>query len=387
MILITLTGITGTAPYVISICDVTKTYCYGVYTGTPTLPLTIQVPSQLSTANQVLLDVVDSQNCNYFQIISCIPPSATPTQTPTPTPTATPSNCTCLTFQNPTLTNLNITYKNCNGITISETCYAGTSLFYCGSNPTADTGVIVTIGGVCVNNTCPDPSPSSTPTPTNTPTQTGTSGVTPTPTPTQTPTPTSIPFFANWYNMVESPNWVYNNLFNGCYTPIPITFTMSSLVVNGTEYLTSPTANTFDNLTIITQPSTSNVQYTDCPPTTVITGLTYSNFVDFINNVIQSYGITGITAQLSNKTIIPPQINPIPPYDGPNSFAGFYIVYGNGITFSIDIVSNIGTPYYLSYRQDGLYFDNGMGYQLIPHNSYYDYILNVTPIVGGIVVE
>lgn len=154
MISITLTGITGTPPYVISICDITKTNCYNVFTGNPTLPLTLQIPSQLSTANQVLLDVVDSDNCDYFQIISCIPSSPTPTITTTPTPTPTPSNCACLTFENTGVTNANISYTRCDGVRVSETLYVGTILYYCGGNPTVNGDVSVTIGPACVNNTC-----------------------------------------------------------------------------------------------------------------------------------------------------------------------------------------------------------------------------------------
>jgi hypothetical protein len=86
---IILTGVTGTPPYVISICDVNQNNCYEVFNGTPTLPLYLEIPSQLSTANQVLLDVVDSLTCDYFQIMTCITPSPTPTTTNTPTPTQT----------------------------------------------------------------------------------------------------------------------------------------------------------------------------------------------------------------------------------------------------------------------------------------------------------
>jgi hypothetical protein len=157
MISITITGITGTPPYVVSICDITKTNCYSVYEGTPTLPLSLEVPSQLSTANQVLLDVVDSDSCNYFQIISCVPSSPTPTPTTTPTPTPTPSNCVCLTFENTGVTNANITYTRCDGVSIGEVIYAGTVLYYCGSNPNADSGILITIGNPCIGNTCPTP--------------------------------------------------------------------------------------------------------------------------------------------------------------------------------------------------------------------------------------
>ena len=181
MISITLTGITGTPPYVISICDITKTNCYNVFTGNPTLPLFLEVPSQLSTANQVLINIVDSQNCEYFQLISCIPPSPTPSQTPTPTPSPTPSDCLCLTFENTTLNNLNIIYTRCDGTVVSETIYVGTVLYYCGSSPRVDSGVNVTIGSACISNACPDPSPTPSSTPTSTP------SFTPTPTPTPTP--------------------------------------------------------------------------------------------------------------------------------------------------------------------------------------------------------
>jgi hypothetical protein len=163
MISITLNNITGTPPYNISICDLTKTNCYNVFTGNPTLPLFLEVPSQLDGANQVLLVVIDSQNCEYFEVISCVPPSPTPTNTPTPTPSPTPSNCLCLTFTNNTLSNLTIGYTRCDGLITSETIYSNTILYYCGSNPTAEPGVIVNVGNPCVNNSCPTPTPTPTP--------------------------------------------------------------------------------------------------------------------------------------------------------------------------------------------------------------------------------
>jgi hypothetical protein len=163
MILIEVTSINGVAPYNISICDISKTNCYIVATGNPTLPLYLELPPQLSSANQVLLVVTDSQNCEYFEIISCVPPSPTPTNTPTPTPSPTPSNCLCLTFTNNTLSNLTIGYTRCDGLVTSETIYSNTILYYCGSNPTADPGVLINVGNPCVNNTCPTPTPTPTP--------------------------------------------------------------------------------------------------------------------------------------------------------------------------------------------------------------------------------
>jgi hypothetical protein len=83
-----------------------------------------------------------------------------------------------------------IGYTRCDGLVVNETSYSGTTLFYCGSNPTADAGVVIYVGNPCVDNTCPNPTqtPTSSLTPTPTP-----SSVTPTPTPTNTETPTSTP--------------------------------------------------------------------------------------------------------------------------------------------------------------------------------------------------
>ena len=190
MISIQLNQIGGVAPYVISICDTSNTNCYVVFEGTPTLPLTLNIPPQLSTADQFIINALDSQMCNYFQLISCVPPSQTPTTTRTPTPTASPSNCLCLAFENFTSSNLMVGYTRCDGVVINETSYSGTTLYYCGSNPTADPGVVVYVGNPCVDNTCPNPTqtPTSSLTPTPTPTP-----VTQTPTPTNTTTPTTTP--------------------------------------------------------------------------------------------------------------------------------------------------------------------------------------------------
>lgn len=189
---------------------------------------------------------------------------------------------------------------------------------------------------------------------------------------------------ANWYNMVESPEYIFGNIYTGCYDDLSsITFTITSLNVDGTEYIITPSSTTVDTSTITIVNSTNNISYGGCPPS-ITSGVTYSNLVDFINTSIQSFSITGITAQTSTKTIVPP------PSSGPTYYSGFYIVYESGHTFSIDIDSGFPNPFcILRYAQDGLYYDLGppFGYQIVPHYSYQDYILDVTPIVGGVVIE
>jgi len=158
MISIELNGITGTPPYTISICDITKTFCYVVVTGNPPLPVNLPIPPQLVGSLELLVVIEDSLNCEYFEYISCVTTTTTSTSTTTTT-TLPPSNCLCLTFKNTTLTNLNYGYKTCGGVVLTGIIFPGTTLYYCGTEPTGDIGVNISIGDPCINNTCPDPGP------------------------------------------------------------------------------------------------------------------------------------------------------------------------------------------------------------------------------------
>jgi len=158
MITIELTGITGTPPYTISICDITKTYCYIVASGNPSLPVELPIPTQLTGSLEFLVVIVDSLGCEYFELISCVPPPL-PTTTTTTTTLPPPTDCLCITFKNTTLSNLNYSYKRCDGLVLPGVIYAGTTLYYCGSEPTGDVGVDISLGLPCVDNTCPDPGP------------------------------------------------------------------------------------------------------------------------------------------------------------------------------------------------------------------------------------
>jgi cell division septation protein DedD len=230
----------------------------------------------------------------------------------------------------------------------------------------------------------PTKTPTVTPTKTKTPTVTPTKTATPTKTPTQTKTPTPTPTLtqnflrANWYNMQESPRFAINGVFsNDCVGHMgPITFTISSLIVNGTERVISPLTYVMNSGNINVQ-NANNLTTTGCTSGGIVIGRTYTNFVDFINNTFTSFNLTNYRAQVSyiSRIVL-----------GTNSDSGFYIVFPNSDTFSLVITSNSGSPFKLKYTNDNLYRWNGSTY--VPSNNYYyGLITNITPVVNGIVIE
>lgn len=191
MFQISITGVTGSPPYSISVCDATYTYCYLV-TGSTTIPptFTFDVPPPLDSVTNLIVEITDSDGCVYFEPYSC-PPTPTPTPTVTTTPTPTPTDlCFCLTAQNNGTTDGKFSYIDCNSNPVNDVVVqSGITYYVCGSNPNNISGLTVTIGSFCFGGSCPPPSATPTMTPTNTPTI----SVTPTITPTNTVTPTNTP--------------------------------------------------------------------------------------------------------------------------------------------------------------------------------------------------
>ena len=244
---ITLTVSTGTPPYNIFVCDVTNTYCYPAATfggGT----ITFDSPAPLEYTTPILIRIVDSLNCETFELYQCVP-TQTPSLTPTLTPTATgPCSCCCIEVSSNNSSGGSFTYTDCFGNVFNDVFVPPYStVYYCGSNvtnpsynvifnygapccksykitstapfkiieftpcctddtspmtilnppgityicsstiPVLPTGVSYTLMGDCCSTT-PTPTPTKTKTPTPTPTKTKTP--TPTPTKTQTLTPT-----------------------------------------------------------------------------------------------------------------------------------------------------------------------------------------------------
>jgi len=155
---IEITTLSGHSPYNITMCDITKTYCYPVLSGVVGTPptITLDVPIQLLGTQELLVVVTDAAGCNTFHLYTCYTPTPTPTMTPTPTPTMV-VNCNCITFDNPTSEILNFSYTQCNGFVLNYSINPETTLFVCGREPSGDEGVIITIANPCVDNSCPEP--------------------------------------------------------------------------------------------------------------------------------------------------------------------------------------------------------------------------------------
>ena len=121
---IEITGVTGTGPYQVQVCDITNTTCV-IVTGSTSIPptYTFDVPSPFVGTPNLLIKIVDSTGCNTFQYYSC-PPTPTPTPTPTLTPTPTPTYlCYCITAQNTTNQNGYFDYTDCNGNYVSSVLF------------------------------------------------------------------------------------------------------------------------------------------------------------------------------------------------------------------------------------------------------------------------
>ena len=169
MQIIEITSLSGHSPYDITICDITKTYCYVVATGVVSVPTTVEIPTELSGTQELIVVVTDSAGCETFSNYNCFTPTPTPTFTPTPTITPTNIACNCITFTNTGTTIGAFSYIDCDNQEINFKINSGTTLYVCGKSPSIIVGdVIYSMGLPCVNNTCvlPTPTPTVTPTPT-----------------------------------------------------------------------------------------------------------------------------------------------------------------------------------------------------------------------------
>ena len=152
MQVIQITSLTGHSPYNISICDITNTYCYSGATGVTTVPLTINIPTELLGTQELLVVVTDSIGCSEIQYHYCNTP-LTPTPTPSITPTITPTNslCNCISIENPSGVTLNFGYTLCDGSLFYGEIYSATTLFVCGGLAYGDVGLIITISdNICI---------------------------------------------------------------------------------------------------------------------------------------------------------------------------------------------------------------------------------------------
>lgn len=168
MQVIQITSLSGHSPYDITICDITNTYCYVVASGVVSVPITVEIPTELSGTQELIVVITDSSGCETFSNYNCFTPTPTPTFTPTPTITPTNISCNCITFTNTGTTTGGFSYTDCDNQYIEFKINSGTTLYVCGKLPLVFGDVIYSMGLPCVNNTCilPTPTPTVTPTPT-----------------------------------------------------------------------------------------------------------------------------------------------------------------------------------------------------------------------------
>jgi hypothetical protein len=136
---------------------------------------------------------------------------------------------------------------------------------------------------------------------------------------------------ASWYNMQESPEYMMG-LSCGIYPgPSTVIFTINSFVINGIEKITTPLSASVNSLTANWIPANNNV-VSACTGTT--TGLTYTDFVDFLNETFWNLGVN-YRAQISTV-----EVNA-----GYNSKSGFYLIYPENDVFYLNTSSNSGFPF------------------------------------------
>jgi hypothetical protein len=170
MQIIEITSLTGHSPYDITICDITKSYCYVVASGVTSAPITVEIPAELSGTQELIVVITDSSGCETFSNYNCFTPTPTPTFTPTPTITPTNIACNCITFTNTGTTLGAFSYIDCDNQEINFKINSGTTLYVCGKSPSIIVGdVTYSMGLPCVNNTCVLPTPTPTVTPSSTP--------------------------------------------------------------------------------------------------------------------------------------------------------------------------------------------------------------------------
>ena len=181
---IQITSITGTSPYDVYVCDYTNTFCFLV-TGATVMPpyVTFDVPPPLANVSPIIVKLIDSNGCEFFEPFQC----------PTPTPTATP-NCLVNQYQIWVGGACTFNLYNCSGaITGTYTTTSGGTYNVCSSLPPTSVGTCP-YGPVIFLGPCPT--------------------VTPTPTPTPSPTPlldcTIFSLYFDFLNYIESYDLVSN---------------------------------------------------------------------------------------------------------------------------------------------------------------------------------
>lgn len=147
-----------------------------------------------------------------------------------------------------------------------------------------------------------------------------------------------------FFNMVESPEFINGILECGTEPGrTGTTISIDSFVVNGTQQITTPFTIDLDDNSVNWISANNNI-VSGCTSGSV-TGITYTNVVDMLNNMFTTLGLTEYSAQIALDT------NAFIPTS--NSQCGFYLMWPKADTFEIKINSSIGFTMY--YTNCGLF--------------------------------
>lgn len=155
---------------------------------------------------------------------------------------------------------------------------------------------------------------------------------------------------AKFYNMIESPE--YMNLLVECNFMVgsSVTFSATSFIVNGQEMLPSVQTVYIDSTNINWVNANNNIVL-GCVPGQ--TGVTYTNFVDFMNECFELAGMADYRAQIAfneNQFVVS------------NYKTGFYLIYPTADEFELTFTSDSGFPPILTYKKNELNSNLSLNY-------------------------
>jgi hypothetical protein len=173
-----------------------------------------------------------------------------------------------------------------------------------------------------------------------------------------------------FYNMVESPEFI--NALTECnlYGGISVTtISVNSFLINGIEQLTTPFTTTVDPNTVNWIPANNNI-VSGCTSGSV-TGITYTNMVDMMNNMFTTLGLSEYSAQIALDTN---------PFVTGASQCGFYLITPISDNFEINVTSSIGGGADITYTRTNVIGNNSAGllyYGMTPSGFNYDCLNNI----------
>jgi hypothetical protein len=158
------------------------------------------------------------------------------------------------------------------------------------------------------------------------------------------------------YNQGENTDFLIEQLTPGCegeeYNEF--TFSATSLIVNGVEYITSPIVSQTIDVNTVNYVSANNSILSGCTFGVDPTGVTYTNFVNFVNSIFVSFSLNNYSAQLSYVDFdVQVGIRENTNKDS------FYIIHPENDNFSLRLINSTffaGT--YLEYSNTGITSNN-----------------------------